>query len=123
MRTKKILLLAMVFLLAGCSGKPMELPKGEEIRSVEVYGVSEPSGIAVQETKEEIQMILDQFAQAKATREESVNDAPQDAEGILRVDLVHEEGGASTLFVYQKNGKYFAEQPYAGIWEISGEVY
>lgn len=123
MKRKNLLLWMMVFLLVGCSGKPMELPKSDALQAVEVYGVSEPTGIALQEDPKDIEMLLGQFNSAKATREESVNDSPQNAEGVIRIDLMHSEGGASSMFIYQRDGKYFAEQPYAGIWEIEQAVY
>lgn len=123
MKLKRLLLWMMVFLLVGCSSKPMELPKSEALRSIEVYGVSEPTGIAVKEDPKDIEMILGQFGSAKATSEESVNDSPQNAEGVIRIDLIHSEVGASSMFIYQRDGKYFAEQPYAGVWEIEQGVY
>ena len=42
-------------------------------------------------------------------------------------DMKFWKGGAATLFVYQqssaRDGEYFIEQPYNGIYEISGDEY
>lgn len=63
----------------------------------------------------------------RSTKTESVQDAPVNVEDWIQVDFHHIGGGSSTLFVYQrpeaKNGGYFIEQPYNGIYEISGDEY
>ena len=45
----------------------------------------------------------------------------------IKVDMKFWKGGAATLFVYQRSsardGEYFIEQPYNGIYEISGDEY
>lgn len=120
----RYLLLLMVFLLIGCSNKSMVLPQSETITSVKIFEVSTPSGIAVKEDPKDIQRILDQFRSAKSTNEKSVNDSPMNADGVIRIDFVHTDSNAtSRLFIYHKEDKYFAEQPYTGIWQISREVY
>ena len=63
----------------------------------------------------------------RSTRTESIQDAPVNAEDWIQVDFHHTGGGTSTLFVYQRpearNGEYFIEQPYNGIYQISGDEY
>lgn len=63
----------------------------------------------------------------RSTGTESVQDAPVNVEDYIQVDFHHTGGGTSTLFVYQrpeaKNSEYFIEQPYNGIYEISGDEY
>lgn len=120
----RYLLLLMVFLLVGCSNNSMVLPQSETITSVKIFEVSTPSSIAIKEDPKDIQIILDQFLSAKSTNEKSVNDSPTSADGLIRIDFVHIDSNAtSRLFIYHKDDKYFAEQPYAGIWQISREVY
>lgn len=63
----------------------------------------------------------------RTTRTESVQDAPVNVEDWIQVDFHHTGGGTSTLFVYQRpeaqKGEYFIEQPYNGIYGISGDEY
>ncbi len=62
----------------------------------------------------------------RTTKTESVQDAPVNVEDWIRVDMRFQKGGTSTLFVYQRpgrDGEYFIEQPYNGIYEISGDEY
>ena len=41
----------------------------------------------------------------------------------IKIDFEYEENKNSTVFVYKKNGKYFVEQPYNGIYRISPDEY
>ncbi len=59
----------------------------------------------------------------RTTKEESIQDAPVNVDGEIKVDFHFAEGGASTLFIYEKNGKYFIEQPYNGIYQMDEEEY
>lgn len=58
---------------------------------------------------------------AEPTGRESVQDIPQ-AEDLVRLDL-QLGSGASTLFAYQEDGHFYVEQPYQGIYQITGEQY
>ena len=50
-----------------------------------------------------------------------MQDVPQ-AEELVRLDL-RLGSGASTLFAYQEDGHFYVEQPYQGIYQITGEQY
>ena len=41
----------------------------------------------------------------------------------IKVDFHFIEAGVSTIFVYKKNNSYYIEQPYNGIYQISGDEY
>lgn len=43
----------------------------------------------------------------RTTKEESIQDAPVNVDGEIRVDFHFAEGGASTLFIYEKKRKIF----------------
>ncbi|WP_322202215.1 DUF5301 domain-containing protein [Acutalibacter intestini] len=64
----------------------------------------------------------------RSTKFESVQDAPVNVEeeALIKVDFLHTGGGVSTVFVYhqpRRDGEFFIEQPYNGIYEISGDEY
>ncbi len=59
----------------------------------------------------------------RTTRNESVQDTPVNTDKMIRLDFIFKESGASTVFVYNKNNKYYIEQPYNGIYDISEEEY
>lgn len=54
-----------------------------------------------------------------------MQDTPINADKVITVDFNFVETGVSTtmIFVYQKNSKYYIEQPYNGIYQISAEDY
>lgn len=61
----------------------------------------------------------------KGKRIESVNDTPHNVNGKLTKILLNDNNNNSTtLFAYQgADGKYYIEQPYVGIYEISIKEY
>ena len=59
----------------------------------------------------------------RVTKNESIQDAPVNIDGEIKVDFHFIEAGVSTIFVYKKNNSYYIEQPYNGIYQISGDEY
>ncbi len=59
----------------------------------------------------------------RTTTNESIQDSPINVENEIKIDFEYEENKTSTVFVYKKNGKYFIEQPYNGIYRISSDEY
>ena len=59
----------------------------------------------------------------RTTTRESVQDAPVRAENCIQIDFIFSGGGASTLFVYEKRGARWLEQPYNGIYAFSEEEF
>lgn len=59
----------------------------------------------------------------RTTTNESIQDSPINVENEIKIDFEYEENKTSTVFVYKKNGKYFIEQPYNGIYRISPDEY
>lgn len=76
------------------------------------------------ETAENIENVLNMLGGTeRITAEESVQDSPVDSDEEIKIDFIFDEGAISTLFVYEKNGKYYIEQPYNGIYEITQDEY
>ena len=59
----------------------------------------------------------------RVTKNESIQDAPVNIDDEIKVDFHFIEAGVSTIFVYKKNNSYYIEQPYNGIYQISGDEY
>lgn len=72
---------------------------------------------------EDLIYVLSGSDDSKRTKEESISDAPWGAQELLKVDFYFAEGGTSTLFAFRKSGQYYMEQPYNGIYRISGDEY
>lgn len=73
---------------------------------------------------EEIKDIIDVLNGVKrVTKQESIQDAPVNADNEIKIDFEFKEGGTSTIFVYEKSNKYYIEQAYNGIYRISADEY
>lgn len=111
-------LVLLVTLTACGKAAPMTLPETREIVSVDVTAGDQ----TVQHTDEAwISEMVTALSGAEPTGRESVQDVPQ-AEELVRLDL-RLGSGASTLFAYQEDGHFYVEQPYQGIYQITGEQY
>jgi hypothetical protein len=60
----------------------------------------------------------------KSSRD-SVNETPVNVDRYFTVRMhpVQEEMNTSPIHIYSRNGKYYIEQPYAGIWRVSKDIY
>lgn len=76
------------------------------------------------ETSENIQNVLNILVSTeRITTEESIQDSPTDVEEELEIDIAFDKGATSTIFAYKKADKYYIEQPYNGVYEITQEEY
>lgn len=57
----------------------------------------------------------------RTTKEESIQDIPTGMEESITITF--NSGEKTTVFVYKKADKYYIEQPYNGIYEITQEEY
>ncbi len=113
-----------LFLLVGCSSaqqSTLELPAKEQVSSVELAMVPAVASVVTKGDSNFVEELLADLATAKSTKQESVNDKPVNAENIVSVTLVADKDVRG--YFYQKDGKYYFEIPYNGIWEIDQLVY
>lgn len=116
-----ILLAGIAYFFAGGRTYELHLPPAENLKSISLEQNNIQSTI---DDSGEIKAILDIIGgEKRTTREESIQDAPVNAEDEVKIDFHFSEAGTSTLFVYKKNNKYYIEQPYNGIYQISEEDY
>ncbi|MEG0021128.1 MAG: DUF5301 domain-containing protein, partial [Oscillospiraceae bacterium] len=54
---------------------------------------------------------------------ESVNDTPTNIDDYIKLEFSHYTEGSSVAYVYKIKNRYYIEQPYVGIWEITKEPY
>lgn len=69
--------------------------------------------------------IIDNFKENKLLKTQSVNDIPTNVEEyfILKFALKNKENREITLYMYEKDDKYYIEKPYSGVWEIPEESF
>lgn len=121
---KTIALILLLFCTVGFSacGKqvsPIQLPAAEALVSVHISS----DGTAKTYTDTTwMQELLSTLSAAQPTSRESVQDYP-DAAHPMQIIFEHQDGGTSTVFAYEKNGAYYLEQPYQGIYQLTAAQY
>lgn len=68
-----------------------------------------------------VETLLALLEEGRQTQEESIQDFPVGANRVVTFTFFFSEGGASTLFAYEKRGRYYIEQPYNGIYPLAKE--
>ena len=116
---KVILFLIVMLLLTGCGKKEsIILPEAGDVSLVSVYA---GDSVMKHEDEQWISDFLSAMKESVLTGKMSVQDVPQ-TEEYVKIVLEMEEG-ENTFFLYEDGGKYYAEQPYEGIYEIDEEAY
>lgn len=114
-----LLTVIMCFVLASCGkADPIVLPDRDNIANISVVIDGE---IIYHEDSSWIDSVMSGIADAEPTSKESVQDVPQ-VDDYIKLDI-QLFGGVSTVFAYEKDGKYYIEQPYQGIYELDSDTY
>lgn len=104
----------------------LNLPQVEELSKIELK--KDGMSVGIYKT-EEIKYIINVLSGVKRiTKTESIQDSPINVDDEIQVDFTFKEdiekaGGISTIFLYEKNERYYIEQPYNGIYQISADEY
>ena len=109
--------LISVCILAGCSGRKKDaipLPSADEISKVTIIN---GDTAAISENGDYISKLLNKMKTAEDTDKKSVRDKPV-GDTATRIDLQHNEGGTTTIYMYFNGGKLFLEKPHQGIYSI-----
>ena len=99
----------------------LNLPQLEKLESISLEQDTNKKVINDNEKMKDIINILNETK--RTSKEESIQDSPVNTTNKIKIDFYFKETGASTLFVYERNNKYYIEQPYNGIYIISINEY
>ena len=99
----------------------LKLPQLEKLESISLEQDTNKKVINDNEKMKDIINILNETK--RTSKEESIQDSPVNTTNKIKIDFYFKETGASTLFVYERNNKYYIEQPYNGIYIISINEY
>lgn len=99
----------------------LNLPQLEKLKSISLEQNANGKVISGNEEMKDILYVLNDTK--RITKQESIQDAPVNIDDEIKVDFHFIEAGVSTIFVYKKNNSYYIEQPYNGIYQISGDEY
>lgn len=98
----------------------LKLPNAEILSSITL----EENTKKILDEQEKMQEVLNILNSVnRVTKEESVQDAPVNAINVITINFNFKEAGSSIVFVYKKKKKFYIEQPYNGIYEISENEY
>ena len=98
----------------------LDLPETESLTSIVLEQNAESKAISRFEEMDDILNVLNGVK--RITQKDSIQDVPVNVENEIKIDFISEKR-TSTIFVYKKAGKYYIEQPYNGIYQISTDEY
>ena len=103
------------------SSYTLNIPSDDSVYSINLEQNGKRIEVSEQDKIKDIIYIISEVK--RTTTNESIQDSPINVENEIKIDFEYEENKNSTVFVYKKNGKYFVEQPYNGIYRISPDEY
>lgn len=112
-----------IFLNSNKRNYELNLPQQEKLSSIVIKSNTNSAEVTDNEEIKDIIYVLSKSGNGRTTKEESIQDYPVNSDNIVQVNFVFNESGESTLFVYMKNGNYYLEQLYNGIYRINGDAY
>ncbi len=118
-----LVIIVLVIVYSYCLPKHtyiLNLPAIEDIKDINI--ISDEKTITISEYKEIIK-IYEIIKINRQTTEESIQDTLINSEETIRINFNFKTSGTSTIFLYNKDNKYFIEQPYNGIYRILREEY
>lgn len=118
-----VTIIAVIFSGINRRSYELHLPTQEKLIGISLEKGDRQAEITEGREIEDLLYALGGSGKGRETTEESISDAPVNVKESVKVDLHFAEQGTSTLFLYQKGGGYYIEQPYNGIYQISGEEY
>ena len=129
MKKEMIIFIMVLFLCIGAVGGiycynklnkrtySLELPIAEEILNITLENIDINDS-------QKIKNIVDILGGIKrVTKKESIQDMPVNAENEIKINFKTANNEIKTIFVYKRKNKYYIEQPYNGIYEISQDEY
>jgi len=116
-------LIVGIFLNLNKRNYKLNLPQQEKLSSIIIKNNTNSVEVTDNEEIKDIIYVLSGSGKGRTTKNESIQDYPINSENVLQVDFIFKESGALTLFMYVKNGNYYLEQSYNGIYRISGDEY
>lgn len=110
-----ITMIAIGCVLSGCAGNDnAEIVK--ESSKLQEINLTLYNGKSVNVTEsEKVEDIVKVINGAASTKEESVQDVP-DAEQYGKI-ILESKADERTLYYYEREGKYYIEEPYVGIYQ------
>ena len=114
------LIIIAILLKIRPNNKGPSIPKADDVKSLSLIKIANDRGVEKRTIKEnnDIENFLQLLENSKLTKKESVSDFPNKDEFILVRIKVSEDGYIRNT-IYEEDKKFYFEQPYVGIYELS----
>ena len=115
-------------MLAGCASardKKVDLPEAASIESIQLKFCDDSCTVTdIVVIKDDNKNVITALIKSSCGKwSESVNDNPQEVPYVVINIHTENQEEDRTVFVYERNKHYYVEQPYAGVWTSTEELY
>jgi hypothetical protein len=115
-------------MLAGCASardKKVDLPEAASIESIQLKFCDDSCTVTdIVDIKDDNKNVITDLIKSSCGKwDESVNDNPQEVPFVVINIHTENQEEDRTVFVYERNKHYYVEQPYAGVWTSTEELY
>ena len=97
------------------------ISKTDGLKSILLSKGTEQKKITDLQEIEDIIYVLD--GDGRTTKKESINDYPVGIKEPIKVESDNKKDSIAVIYIYEDNSLYYLEQPYNGIYQMSGDEY
>lgn len=116
-----ILIFTLCFAIINKPKYNLKLPEISDVSSISL--TLNDNEVKLDKEEDITSIITTLMSNGRTTKIESIQDFPVNVSNVITIKIYHKSSGSSTLFVYERKGNYYLEQPYNGIYEISSDEY
>lgn len=116
-----ILIFTLCFAIINKPKYNLKLPEISDVSSI--FVTLNDNEVKLDKEEEITSIITTLMSNGRTTKIESIQNFPVNLSNVITIKIYHKSSGSSTLFVYERKGNYYLEQPYNGIYEISSDEY
>lgn len=116
-----ILIFTLCFAIINKPKYNLKLPEINDVSSISI--TLNDNEVKLDKEEDITSIITTLMSNGRTTKIESIQEFPVNVSNVITIKIYHKSSGSSTLFVYERKGNYYLEQPYNGIYEISSDEY
>lgn len=116
-----ILIFTLCFAIINKPKYNLKLPEISDVSSI--FVTLNDNEVKLDKEEDITSIITTLMSNGRTTKIESIQEFPVNVSNVITIKIYHKSSGSSTLFVYERKGNYYLEQPYNGIYEISSDEY
>ena len=118
-----VLLFVWILFFVGCASDKNNscFPDGDSIEKVAIKIIDQGSVVDEVEVYQQNYILHVNQEEELFFSKRSINDQPSDVSKyiVMKFYQINMDDDNVTIYLYKQDGKYYAELPYHGIWEVS----